>query len=617
MLPHLVKEDPLKSRKSKTLAINTRSKKSNIWLDQYPPSSNTQIYTSCTTKLSEAKANLEQLDQFYKINDMNLFDTMTRYARHLSRLRVIIGISEIKSYRSISDLIKIINNNIKNFDTVDKEQKLQKEHTSLSRIASTKSLELAQEVKSTDNLQAINKLEQSKEDISDTESEIKSNKKENIPSLNFSSTLNYVVRKKPHTIPILKRDDSIISPILIATKRNFIRVDKQTEEDLSVLVDVVEKTLTAMSEKYSVIIKDIENICSICEKYMLSFYEQSLKDLFKLNGLNDSYEQDERMNDNLKKYESLLDTVIKYDEKRNFFINFVYKSMRNLNNVSKNFNDGTINGVYLKQFSEETQKLSKRFDLDYLQVLLIIPEYSKVLNKCVSYLKDWIEYDKEYPGFILNDLKSIDKKNKSLASQKYNCEKLYNQLMYRIELVKNNLYDLSMNKKRDFRIFDEDGEESFRDYIYTERKEYKPRHHRYKYSEHDCRSMLQQINAELSQLEPEVSILNRKFSEEKFDNLKKTLTYLREQLVYLYQVKKIEQNDVDILKNCHFKLKEILMYKSCTETLEKIYFNISLPSLKFGLPNSLNNLEASNFEFNEQTNSNFFQLNSKTSPKSG
>lgn len=29
------------------------------------------------------------------------------------------------------------------------------------------------------------------------------------------------------------------------------------------------------------------------------------------------------------------------------------------------------------------------------------------------------------------------------------------------------------------------------------------------------------------------------------------------------------------------------MYKTCSETLKKIYFNLTLPSLKFGIPTNL------------------------------
>jgi hypothetical protein len=54
-------------------------------------------------------------------------------------------------------------------------------------------------------------------------------------------------------------------------------------------------------------------------------------------------------------------------------------------------------------------------------------------------------------------------------------------------------------------------------------------------------------------------------------------------MIYFYEEKKVKQNELDILENCHLKLKTILMYKDSSETLNKIFFDLPLPATKFAL----------------------------------
>ena len=47
-----------------------------------------------------------------------------------------------------------------------------------------------------------------------------------------------------------------------------------------------------------------------------------------------------------------------------------------------------------------------------------------------------------------------------------------------------------------------------------------------------------------------------------------------------YEQKKISEKIMEMQDICYFKLKEIVMYKESTQTLDKIYYSIPLPILK-------------------------------------
>lgn len=566
MLPHLAHKKP-------HLRPLYQTKSHTLWTDQCAPESIEQIYSSCLYRLAECTSRIEELDHIYKIDEENLFNTMNVYSFQLSKLRELVGINELKSSKAISDVIKVLKNNIKNYND---EKEFQKETFSIGIQFFVNTIEKLQtelispkEEKSNAHIK-----EELDIDFDDTDSqEGKIEESEAVKALN-QSIKSLARNKKPQIMPSLKRADSTITPLLASTRRKFIPVNQDTEYELFYLEDILEKTTHALAENYSYLIEEVDNIQNVCEKYLLSFYEKSLGDIFKLYAKDKNEEFN--LNENLKKYENYLDTVIKYDKRRVYYINVVDRALRNLRHIRRNFTD--LSGVQIKHFSEDSQKLSKRFDLGLLQVCLIIPEHSFVLKKCISLVKEWIEYDKEYSSYVYRDLKIIEKQKKSLALLKYSCESLHNQLVYRIDLIKNDVFEMSMGRKLD----------SLSEAQVLKRKNFK-------YSDFDCRTMLERIGLELNQMDNELAKLKRKFSAERFCVLKSNLGDLREEMFILYEEKKVQQVDIDLLENSYFKLKEILMFKNSSEILEKIYYNIQLPNLKFGIPKDLN----SSFEINE------------------
>lgn len=199
------------------------------------------------------------------------------------------------------------------------------------------------------------------------------------------------------------------------------------------------------------------------------------------------------------------------------------------------------------------------------------------------------------------DLKEVDKRKKNLNTQKYNMEVMYNQLMYKIGLFKNNIEvqekELNeMYKKREAK-FGEDSIDEESLLISNERRIFM---RYFKYQDFDCLGLLERTEDDLNQLEIEFvklcaannanqstnlkgkeTILQIREKFEQIENLKKRLENLEYQLEHLFEEKKIKSNEIDLLENCYFKLKEIHMYKSVPQTLYKIFFNLPLPSLKF------------------------------------
>ncbi len=123
-----------------------------------------------------------------------------------------------------------------------------------------------------------------------------------------------------------------------------------------------------------------------------------------------------------------------------------------------------------------------------------------------------------------------------------------------------------------------------------------------KYANMDCKFMLETMSSELEDIEADINKevqlqkslptnnkLNQIEIDEKFkyvDKLKKRLNEFEDYLIYLYDEKKIKQNELDVLENCYVKLKEIYINKTSSETLGKIFYGLPLPTFKLVSNNS-------------------------------
>lgn len=383
-----------------------------LWTDQYPPANIEQIYEHSLIKISQIKSKLAELERTYKLDERNQFMTMNTYAQHLLRLRSVVGIDEINSSKVITDLIRIVRNNIKySTNDVTHHQLDEGESAAAANVESTVD-EHMEQLNLLDQIAALNQLRKesltklssvSPVDMDDEfsasmdERPAKDKTAQAKPVEKSSETLEeklkklvttkdflYNRRRKQQPAPVHPNDvklppsDPVITPLLKQTRKKFIRLTDETETDTDMLETLLGTTLSAM-DAYLMELENVECLCTIFEKYFLSFF----------NLIEDYVNPDMDASDpSVGAYKrNMLDNVIKYEEKRKEHDEFVRRTLRRLDRVNRNFRDPNGTGVTLKQLSEDTQKLAGRYDADKIQLLLIMPEFSGQLNKCLYYLE--------------------------------------------------------------------------------------------------------------------------------------------------------------------------------------------------------------------------------------
>lgn len=200
--------------------------------------------------------------------------------------------------------------------------------------------------------------------------------------------------------------DPFITPLLKAAKlRSNLYVEEADVENLEILEEFTENLCEAINKKYLSTMKEIDSICDVCDKYLLSFLFETLENFTASRINNDKYQIDNNFRFDNNRIEVLLNSAIRYDNKRLYYKDFVKSCLDDLRMLQRNFDDGTYTGVDLEDFSCESQRLCNRFDAHTIPILLILPEYTLLLNKCVKILGEWLQYDIDYIRLIEEDLK--------------------------------------------------------------------------------------------------------------------------------------------------------------------------------------------------------------------
>lgn len=455
--------------------------------------------------------------------------------------------------------------------------------------------------------------------------------------INISQSLSYLSKNKKKQVEIdidQITSDEQISPLLKQVKRKYIKVTEDTKHDLDVMEQVFASTEEFLKTFAVRVLNQVEVLNSTCDKYFWSFIEESF-DSFHENktlGLSDkSFEQSKQ----------LLDSALKYQQKRKVYFKSLRRILKALRYLNEKFHDQTTkdaedewidreddprrSGLSLQMFSDETRLLSDRYDCDLIQLILIIPEHSSLVKQCLQTFREWLDYDRSYASYILSDMKETDRKKKNLNSMKHLCELSYNQLLHRIRLLKQTLEHLEIDMNELFKKTRETVVDEEEDYYLIAQSELIPKISQYKllkYENMDCRMMLDSLSSDLDDQESEVNNevhwqklivntggnhkLNKFEVDEKFKHLEKMrakVNELEDYLVYLYQVKKIKQDELDVLESCYVKLKEIYINKISSETLEKIFYGLPLPSFKLVTNGSGNSSSENSSKENNYANS--------------
>ena len=415
-------------------------------------------------------------------------------------------------------------------------------------------------------------------------------------------------------IPLTPADLGVVkseSPSVQENKRRIlVEKLKQVDMDSKILRQLYDRTMDAFRDKYAVLIDEVETLANIFEKYFKSFMQNNFENL------HDKYtKNNELINQTyLNIIQQLLETGLHYNVRTKDFFEFLHNSVKSLRKMKQNFEESTI---AMKDFSPQTQRMSLKLDCDLIPVIFVVYEHSIKLKACVQTLKEWLLFDQSYSKYLDNDLRMISDRKKSLVSLKANCEQTYNQLTSRKNSLKKavDCYEKElelMYKKKEDKLnqmlgkLDDDDEtlEEKKALLKMTRKKRAPKKY-FKYQKLDCLSMLRSTEYDLGQLEAEFNRISDSIKASRTKNtfeliqdntdqlrtFKIKLENLEYEVAHLYDEKRVTDKEVDLLENCCVKIKEIQMYKSCSQTLDKIFHNIKLPALKFGLPkNSLDQL---------------------------
>ncbi len=422
--------------KSKQVPVKKRPIKE-IWSPDAPPQNIDQIYTAIQARLNDIKKDLGNIEAENCFDEENLFDTLNFYIDHIQNIKELCGVGEIRSLKTIKEITKVVKLNIKHLNKQELKELLEEEEEQrlseleksfvsyggeksplkLPLIASKTNLAVSE--KGVETLASnevltevvVKKIEAVEDEVSDEEPEV-----------------NHIRKKKSDTkkmiiefpVDLQNNIDSFISPILREARiKNTLDVDEACIEDLEILEEHTQKLCHAINEKFIIIMNEINSLCDIYDKYLLSFLFSTVENFTSPKINNDNYQIDKNFRFQDNRIEILLNTSIKYDNKRLFYKDFVKSSLKDLKMIQTNFDDGTYNGIDLDDFTPETRKLCERFDAQTVPFLFIIPEYSLILNKCVKVLNEWLQYDKDYIGFIEEDLRVYSKIIFSLGLQKF------------------------------------------------------------------------------------------------------------------------------------------------------------------------------------------------------
>ncbi len=240
----------------------------------------------------------------------------------------------------------------------------------------------------------------------------------------------------------------------------------------------------------------------------------------------------------------------------------------------------------MREFCYEMQRMASRYECKELQIVLMIPEMSLELNKVVILLTEWLELDTTYNHYVLNDLRVIDKQRRAMFTNRQSSERLFSQLNHRIQLVLNTL-DEKQSELGTVAFPQSDEKETTESEAERQEEEFS---YSKAFANMDCKTMLDRAEREVNKHEldlkimcRQVTLLSKKQKRERYEaieTLRKKLADLTEVLMNFYHTKRVKQSDLDLLEFAYIQYKEILIYKQCSDNLNKIFYDIELPSVK-------------------------------------
>lgn len=130
MFPVIANKQLARKWKNKTVVAKKERWRQKVWMADVSPINIEQVYSSIKTRLVEVKKDLDELEANYFFDEQNVFDTLNFYSEHIHEIKDFCGVGEIKSLKTIKEIIKVVRLNMK-YTNKDELNQLLEQDTSM------------------------------------------------------------------------------------------------------------------------------------------------------------------------------------------------------------------------------------------------------------------------------------------------------------------------------------------------------------------------------------------------------------------------------------------------------------------------------------------------------
>lgn len=431
-----------------------------------------------------------------------------------------------------------------------------------------------------------------------------------ITDKDINKTINTISRHKKYfkqilgfnELKTLKDMKNSIHQIDSILKNGKKKISAQQENNFNRLKTLINDMIESVCQKYPQIIKKIETLILLFDKYFVS-----------LSNIDFTHNSEFTMNDSIEtsnthEFKIFMNSVFNYETKREEYIDSISKILKSLKSMHETFVDSFSLGLSPNSFCLEVRDIAIKCDVCSLTAILVIPEYSFQLKKCIQILKDWLKLDYSYIPDIEADMKLIFSAMQDIDCKKTDYELWHNKLKYQLKTLNSLINNFEIQKKSSY-------ENKRTDYIWQQeeledkvtikqfqKNNLEKERLRYKsvsiYNSMELRKVHERINTHFIEVNNEIPKIVKQINGYKFKLLdinhkEKELENLKDQHNEINNKIKTSENKLSSLNSrlcqlCAYwiKLKNICLYKKSSQSLVKIHYKLPFRQLNIHNPYS-------------------------------
>lgn len=131
MFPLIANKQLAQKWKNKTVVAKKERWREKVWMADVSPLNIEQVYSSIRTRLVEVKKDIDEIEAGYFFDEQNVFDTLNFYSEHIHEIKDFCGVGEIKSLKTIKEIIKVVRLNLKYTNKDELNELLNEQDTSM------------------------------------------------------------------------------------------------------------------------------------------------------------------------------------------------------------------------------------------------------------------------------------------------------------------------------------------------------------------------------------------------------------------------------------------------------------------------------------------------------